>query len=189
MCLTVLELSNADKHGEVKRSVFATPKNDHTKTVAWWWTDMTSILCIHLASHFVRMPSCFITFMLPFRAAALAWWRYTFISAMGDHRSVLESYRSAVWCIEPITWPPITYSTSPTTATQWPNLGKKIAFCVMFYISLVLTFICCWHRSIFLYKRQLYCHHRWIGIQIRYQANLEKLWMKAVIGICCLNKD
>jgi hypothetical protein len=147
---------------------------------------MTTTLCTHLATHFVLMPSCFIIFMLPFNVVALADWRATFISAMRDHRSVLESYRSAVLTVKTLTWPPITYSTSPSTATQWLNLERKIIYFLMFYISLVLMFICCWHISIFLHKRQLYIRHCWIAIKINYQTNLEKLWMKAVIGICCV---
>jgi hypothetical protein len=150
---------------------------------------MTSILCTHLSTHFVRMPSCFIIYMLPFSTVALAAARLTLIGAMGDHRSVLESYRSAVLSIE-LSWrrPPITYSTSPSTATQWLYLERRITYFVVFYVSLVLMFICCWHRSIFLHKRQLYLRHCWIAIKINCQTNLEKLWMKAVIGICCVWK-
>jgi hypothetical protein len=65
---------------------------------------------------------------------------------MNSHWSVLGSYRSAVLNrvrpSKPLL-PPITYSTSPSTTTQWPNLERKITHFVMFYVSLVLTFICC----------------------------------------------
>jgi hypothetical protein len=48
----------------------------------------------------------------------------------------------------------------------------------------------CWYRSISRHKRQLFLSHCCIVIQTSYQTNLEKLWMKVVIGIClCLNKD
>jgi hypothetical protein len=142
------------------------------KTLACWRTDMTSTLCIHLATHFVRMLSCFIIFMLPFSAAALAPERLTVVSAMGNHRSVLESYRSAILSVEVLP-PPITYSTSSSTATLGRGLEREIKFFVVFYVSLVLMFICCWHRSIFLHKRQLYLHHCWIAIQVSCQTNLE----------------
>jgi hypothetical protein len=151
---------------------------------------MTSTLCIHLATHFVRMPSCFIIFMLPFSAVALAHQRSTFISAMSDHRSVLGSCRSVVLCLQLPSLPPITYSTSPSTATQWPYLERKITYFVMFYVSLLLMFICCWHRSIFLHKRQLYLRHCWIAIHISCQTNLKKLYTESSDrNLLCLKKD
>jgi hypothetical protein len=120
------------------------------KTLTCWWTGKTPTLFTHLATHFVRIPSCFIIVLLPFSAVAPGPTRFTFISAMGDHRSVLGSYRSAVLSVESLaSRPPIAYSTSPSTATQWLNLERKITFFVMFYVSLVLMFICYWHRSIF----------------------------------------
>jgi hypothetical protein len=61
------------------------------KTLACWRTDMTSTLCINLATHFVRMPSSFIIFMLPFSAVALAPARCTLISAMADGRTASPS--------------------------------------------------------------------------------------------------
>jgi hypothetical protein len=116
------------------------------KTLASWRIYVTYKLCIYLAIHFVRILSCFIIFTLPFSTVALAFSRLTLIGAMSDHWSVLGSYRSAVLSVE---WsavrPPITYSTSSSTASQWPNLERKITYFVMFYVSLVLIFICCWH--------------------------------------------
>jgi hypothetical protein len=127
----------------------------------------------------VRIPSCFIIFTLPFSTVALASSRLSLIGAMSDHRSVLGSYRSAVLSVE---WsavrPPITYSTSSSTASQWPNLEPKIMYFVMFYVSLVFMFIFCWHRSIFLHQRHLYLRHCWIAFHVSCQTNLEKLWMK-----------
>jgi hypothetical protein len=115
------------------------------KTLACWRTDMTTTLCTHLATHFAWMPSCFIIFMLPFSAVALALERSTFIPAMVDHRSVLGSYRSADLSLESSrTLPPITYSTSPSTATPCLTLERKITYFVRFYVSLVLMFFCCW---------------------------------------------
>jgi hypothetical protein len=186
MYLTVFKLSNAEKHGKAKRSGFQLLIAITFKTLPWWRTDMTSTFCIHLTTHFVRMPSCFIIFMLPFSAVALAKIRFTFISAMDDHRSVLGSYRSAVLYAKSKTQPPITYNTAPSTATPWLNLERKITYFVMFYVSLVLMYICCWHRSIFLHKKQLYLRQCWIAVQISCQTNLEKLRIKAVIGICCV---
>jgi hypothetical protein len=114
------------------------------KTLACCRTYMTSTLCTHLALHFVRIPSCFIIFVLPFSTVALASSRLILIGAMSDHRSVLGSYRSAVLSVESsAARPPITYSTSSSTASQWPYLEPKIIYFVMFYVSPVLMLICC----------------------------------------------
>jgi hypothetical protein len=95
---------------------------------------MASTLCIHLDTHFVRMPSCFIVFILPFSAVAPAPLRLSLIGAMNNHRSVLGSYRSAVLNITSSSVPPITYSTSPNTATQWLILERKIIYFVMCFM-------------------------------------------------------
>jgi hypothetical protein len=184
--LTVFKLWNANRQTSMAklRGAFLQLLVTITPKTACWQTDMTSTSCIHLAMHFVRMLPCLLIFMLPFSAVALALLRFTFIGAMRDHQSVLESYRSAVLTgAEPSLQPPITYTASPSTATLCWNLEQKVTYFVSFCVSLVLTFICCWYKSIFLHKKQLN-HQNLCSVIFPNAETLLQLYLTLVVINC-----